>query len=56
MVHAGEHRHRLGAGLAAARRHVGRLVGAEDRQRMVERVEAAAEVVELLEGHDWGSG
>ena len=51
MVHAGERRHRLGALLAAADRHMGGLVGAEDRQRMLQRFELVAELVEFCEGH-----
>ncbi len=52
VMHAGERRHRLGARLAAAHRHVGRLVGAEDRDRVFQRLQAAAEFVELFEGHE----
>ena len=51
VQHAGERSHRLGALLAAADRHMRRLVGAEDGQRMLQRFELAAEFVELGEGH-----
>ena len=51
MVHAGQRRHRLGARLAAADRHMGRLVGAEDRQRVLQRLQAVAEFVKFCEGH-----
>ena len=51
MVHAGQCRHRLGAFFPAAHRHVGRLVGAEDGERMLQRFELVAEFVEFLKGH-----
>ena len=51
MMHAGQRRHRLGARLAAADRHMGRLVGAEDRQRMFQRLQPVAEFIEFCEGH-----
>ena len=51
MMHAGQRRHRLGALLAAADRHMRRLVGAEDGQRMLQRFELVAEFVEFGEGH-----
>ena len=51
VIHAGQRRHRLGARLAAADRHVRRLVGAEDRQRVLQRLQAVAEFIKLCEGH-----
>ena len=49
VQHSGERSHSLGALLAAADRHMRRLVGAEDRQRVLQRFELAAEFVELGE-------
>ena len=51
MIHAGQRRHRLGARLAAADRHMGGLVGAEDRQRMFQRLQPVAEFIEFCERH-----
>ena len=51
MQHARKRGHRLGALFAAADRHVRRLVGAEDGQRVLQRFKLVAEVVEFLEGH-----
>ena len=51
VVDAGQRRHRLGAFFAAAHRHVGRFVGAEDGQRMFQRLDLAQVVVKFCEGH-----
>ena len=51
MVHAGKRRHRLGPLLAAADRHMGGLVGAEDGQRMLQPLQPAAMIVELGKRH-----
>ena len=51
MDHAGQRRNRLGALLAAARGHVGRLVGPQDRQGMFEGFELVSEGIELGERH-----
>ena len=44
VVHAGEHRHRLGALLAAAGRHLHRLVDAQHREGVLERLRAGGRV------------
>jgi hypothetical protein len=48
VIHAGEIRHRLGTLVATANRHMGGLVGAENGERMLQRFELAAEIVEFL--------
>ena len=51
VVHAGQRRHRRRPLLAAPNRHMGRLIGAENGQRMLQRFELAAEMVDFFEGH-----
>jgi hypothetical protein len=51
VQHPGQRRHRVGALLASAHRHMGRLVCAENGQRMLQRLKLVAEFIEFGERH-----